>query len=73
MTQHSPNDDDEEELTPTNKVTDMASNPMLQECIKTAEDLLKRVDLLCSHQNQEVEGRAKLCSKLRAELKFLQK
>lgn len=51
----------------------MASNPMLQECIKTAEDLLKRVDLLCSHQNQEVEGRAKLCSKLRAELKFLQK
>ncbi|KAM9439707.1 UPF0415 protein C7orf25 homolog [Clarias gariepinus] len=51
----------------------MAFNPMLQECIKTAEDLLKRVDLLCSHQNQEVEGRAKLCSKLRAELKFLQK
>lgn len=51
----------------------MATSPMLQECIETAEDLLKRVDLLCSHQNQEVEGRAKLCSKLRAELKFLQK
>ncbi|XP_060761213.1 UPF0415 protein C7orf25 homolog [Neoarius graeffei] len=55
------------------KVTAMATSLMLQECIKTAEDLLKRVDLLCSHQNQEVEGRAKLCSKLRAELKFLQK
>ncbi|XP_053508122.1 UPF0415 protein C7orf25 homolog isoform X1 [Ictalurus furcatus] len=55
------------------KVAAMATGPMLQECIKTAEDLLKRVDLLCSHQNQEVEGRAKLCSKLRAELKFLQK
>ncbi|KAB5535459.1 hypothetical protein PHYPO_G00117890 [Pangasianodon hypophthalmus] len=55
------------------KVTAMATSPMLQECIQTAEDLLKRVDLLCSRQNQEVEGRAKLCSKLRAELKFLQK
>ncbi|XP_026857063.1 UPF0415 protein C7orf25 homolog [Electrophorus electricus] len=51
----------------------MATSPMLQERIKAAKELLVRVDLLCSRQAREVEGRAKLCSKLRAELKFLQK
>lgn len=38
-----------------------------------AKELLERVDQLCSKQTRDVEGRAKLCSKLRAELKFLQK
>lgn len=38
-----------------------------------AKELLERVDKICSRQGREVEGRAKLCSKLRAELKFLQK
>ncbi|XP_076837217.1 UPF0415 protein C7orf25 homolog [Brachyhypopomus gauderio] len=51
----------------------MATSPMLQERIKAAKELLVRVDLLCSRQAREVEGRAKLCSKLRAELKFLEK
>uniref|UniRef100_A0A8B9KJX7 Chromosome 7 open reading frame 25 n=1 Tax=Astyanax mexicanus TaxID=7994 RepID=A0A8B9KJX7_ASTMX len=56
-----------------NNVTDMAASPMLKEQIKAAKELLERVDLLCNRQAREVEGRAKLCSKLRAELKFLEK
>ncbi|KAL7842843.1 hypothetical protein SRHO_G00245320 [Serrasalmus rhombeus] len=56
-----------------NDATAMATSPMLHERIKAAKELLERVDLLCSHQAREVEGRAKLCSKLRAELKFLEK
>uniref|UniRef100_W5K087 Chromosome 7 open reading frame 25 n=1 Tax=Astyanax mexicanus TaxID=7994 RepID=W5K087_ASTMX len=51
----------------------MAASPMLKEQIKAAKELLERVDLLCNRQAREVEGRAKLCSKLRAELKFLEK
>lgn len=46
---------------------------MLQDRIRVAQDLLGRVEQLCSQRPQSVEGRAKLCSKLRAELKFLQK
>ncbi|XP_063076379.1 UPF0415 protein C7orf25 homolog [Engraulis encrasicolus] len=45
----------------------------LQDRIRVAKELLERVDKLCSRQTKDVEGRAKLCSKLRAELKFLQK
>ncbi|XP_041960870.1 UPF0415 protein C7orf25 homolog [Alosa sapidissima] len=45
----------------------------LQDRIRVAKELLERVDQLCSRQTRDVEGRAKLCSKLRAELKFLQK
>lgn len=45
----------------------------LQDRIRVAKELLERVDQLCSKQTRDVEGRAKLCSKLRAELKFLQK
>ncbi|KAL7851632.1 hypothetical protein AOLI_G00219880 [Acnodon oligacanthus] len=56
-----------------NNATAMATSPMLHERIKAAKELLERVDLLCSRQAREVEGRAKLCSKLRAELKFLEK
>lgn len=45
----------------------------LQDRIRVAKELLERVEQLCSKQTRDVEGRAKLCSKLRAELKFLQK
>lgn len=50
-----------------------ATHSMLQERIQVAQELLKRVDQLCARQVRDVEGRAKLCSKLRAELKFLTK
>ncbi|KAL0966904.1 hypothetical protein UPYG_G00302050 [Umbra pygmaea] len=50
-----------------------ATHSMLQERIQVAQELLKRVDQLCTRQARDVEGRAKLCSKLRAELKFLKK
>ncbi|KAJ8406894.1 hypothetical protein AAFF_G00291700 [Aldrovandia affinis] len=51
----------------------MATHSMLQDRIRVAQELLGRVEQLCNQQAQNVEGRAKLCSKLRAELKFLQK
>ncbi|XP_035283671.1 UPF0415 protein C7orf25 homolog [Anguilla anguilla] len=51
----------------------MATQSMLQDRIREAQDLLGRVEQLCGQQPRSVEGRAKLCSKLRAELKFLQK
>ncbi|XP_046883972.1 UPF0415 protein C7orf25 homolog [Hypomesus transpacificus] len=51
----------------------MAVQAMLQDRIRVAKELLGRVDLLCDRQSQDVEGRAKLCSKLRAELRFLSK
>ncbi|CAL8347794.1 unnamed protein product [Merluccius merluccius] len=51
----------------------MAMQSMLQERIAIAQELLGRVEQLCQRQPQPVEGRAKLCSKLRAELKFLTK
>ncbi|TRY53802.1 hypothetical protein DNTS_002764 [Danionella cerebrum] len=51
----------------------MATYNTLQDRLRVAKELLERVDKICSHQDCEIEGRAKLCSKLRAELKFLQK
>ncbi|KAM4605040.1 UPF0415 protein C7orf25 homolog isoform 1-T2 [Polymixia lowei] len=51
----------------------MAMQSMLQERIIAAQELLERVDQVCQRQSHDVEGRAKLCSKLRAELKFLTK
>ncbi|XP_015210039.1 UPF0415 protein C7orf25 homolog isoform X1 [Lepisosteus oculatus] len=51
----------------------MASYAMLQERIAVAKDLLERVESISGGQKKGVEGKAKLCSKLRAELKFLQK
>ncbi|KAI1902107.1 hypothetical protein AGOR_G00041300 [Albula goreensis] len=56
-----------------NNVPAMAMHSMLQDRIRVAQELLERVEQLCSQQAHNVEGRAKLCSKLRAELKFLQK
>ncbi|KAJ8011100.1 hypothetical protein DPEC_G00054680 [Dallia pectoralis] len=50
-----------------------ATHSMLHDRIQVAQELLERVDQLCARQACEVEGRAKLCSKLRAELKFLTK
>ncbi|KAJ8272736.1 hypothetical protein GJAV_G00092850 [Gymnothorax javanicus] len=57
----------------SNNVPAMATQSMLQDRIRVAQDLLERVEQLCGQQPRGVEGRAKLCSKLRAELKFLQK
>lgn len=51
----------------------MATYNTLQDRIRVAKELLEQVNKICSRQGREVEGRAKLCSKLRAELKFLQK
>ncbi|KAG7273886.1 hypothetical protein CRUP_025947 [Coryphaenoides rupestris] len=52
----------------------MDTHPMLQERITAAQELLGRVDAMCQRQPQQpVEGRAKLSSRLRAELKFLTK
>uniref|UniRef100_A0A3B3RKE3 Chromosome 7 open reading frame 25 n=1 Tax=Paramormyrops kingsleyae TaxID=1676925 RepID=A0A3B3RKE3_9TELE len=51
----------------------MAADSMLKDRIQVAQELLERVEQLCSRQTREIEGRAKLCSKLRAELRFLQK
>ncbi|KAI7809626.1 UPF0415 protein C7orf25 homolog [Triplophysa rosa] len=51
----------------------MATFSTLQDRIRVAKELLEQVDQICSRQGHDVEGRAKLCSKLRAELKFLQK
>uniref|UniRef100_A0A8C1Z9E1 Chromosome 7 open reading frame 25 n=1 Tax=Cyprinus carpio TaxID=7962 RepID=A0A8C1Z9E1_CYPCA len=51
----------------------MATYNTLQDRIRVAKELLERVEKICSRQGREVEGRAKLCCKLRAELKFLQK
>ncbi|XP_051552727.1 UPF0415 protein C7orf25 homolog [Myxocyprinus asiaticus] len=51
----------------------MATYSMLQDRIRVAKELLERVNKICSRQGRDIEGRAKLCSKLRAELKFLQK
>ncbi|XP_051984377.1 UPF0415 protein C7orf25 homolog [Xyrauchen texanus] len=51
----------------------MATYTTLQDRISVAKELLERVDKVCSRQGRDVEGRAKLCSKLRAEIKFLQK
>ncbi|XP_029930005.1 UPF0415 protein C7orf25 homolog [Myripristis murdjan] len=44
---------------------------MLQERIGGAQALLERVEQLCQRQPGGVEGKAKLCGKLRAELRFL--
>ncbi|RXM29266.1 UPF0415 protein C7orf25-like [Acipenser ruthenus] len=51
----------------------MSVQSMLRERIAVAKALLERVETLSCSRKGGVEGRAKLCSKLRAELKFLQK
>ncbi|XP_069816434.1 UPF0415 protein C7orf25 homolog [Dendropsophus ebraccatus] len=51
----------------------MSVDTMLCDRITIAKELIKRAELLSKSRAGGVEGGAKLCSKLRAELKFLQK
>ncbi|XP_028648888.2 UPF0415 protein C7orf25 homolog [Erpetoichthys calabaricus] len=51
----------------------MSAQSMLAERIAVAKQLLGRTENLSCSQKGGIEGRTKLCSKLRAELKFLQK
>ncbi|XP_056376494.1 UPF0415 protein C7orf25 homolog isoform X3 [Hyla sarda] len=51
----------------------MSVDSMLFDRITIAKELIKRAEVLSKSRAGGVEGGAKLCSKLRAELKFLQK
>lgn len=51
----------------------MSVDSMLHDRITIAKELIKRAEVLLKSRAGGVEGGAKLCSKLRAELKFLQK
>lgn len=51
----------------------MSVDCMLHDRITIAKELIKRADVLSKSRAGGVEGGAKLCSKLKAELKFLQK
>lgn len=51
----------------------MSVDWMLHDRITIAKELIKRADVLSKSRAGGVEGGAKLCSKLKAELKFLQK
>nr|XP_048316989.1 UPF0415 protein C7orf25 homolog [Myodes glareolus]XP_048316990.1 UPF0415 protein C7orf25 homolog [Myodes glareolus] len=51
----------------------MSSHSMLSERIAIAKELIKRAESLSRSRKGGIEGGAKLCSKLKAELKFLQK
>lgn len=51
----------------------MSVDCMLHDRITIAKELIKRADILSKSRAGGVEGGAKLCSKLKAELKFLQK
>ncbi|XP_007505622.1 UPF0415 protein C7orf25 homolog isoform X2 [Monodelphis domestica] len=51
----------------------MSVQSMLRERIAAAEELIGRAEALSGSRKGGVEGGAKLCSKLRAELKFLRK
>ncbi|XP_069469402.1 UPF0415 protein C7orf25 homolog [Ambystoma mexicanum] len=51
----------------------MSVQAMLCERIAVAKDLMKRAESISKSRAGGVEGGAKLCSKLKAELKFLQK
>ncbi|KAM3928286.1 UPF0415 protein C7orf25 homolog [Leptodactylus fuscus] len=51
----------------------MSVDSMLCDRIGIAKELIKRAEVLSKSRAGGVEGGAKLCSKLRAELKFLQK
>ncbi|KAG9475942.1 UPF0415 protein C7orf25 homolog isoform X2 [Eleutherodactylus coqui] len=51
----------------------MSVDAMLCDRIAIAKELIKRAEVLSTSRPGGVEGGAKLCSKLRAELKFLQK
>ncbi|PNI31720.1 C7orf25 isoform 1, partial [Pan troglodytes] len=51
----------------------MSAHSMLCERITIAKELIKRAESLSRSRKGGIEGGAKLCSKLKAELKFLQK
>ncbi|KAL1784411.1 UPF0415 protein C7orf25-like [Sigmodon hispidus] len=51
----------------------MSAHSMLSERIAIAKELIKRAESLSRSRKGGIEGSAKLCSKLEAELKFLQK
>ncbi|XP_034367009.1 UPF0415 protein C7orf25 homolog [Arvicanthis niloticus] len=51
----------------------MSAHSMLSERIAMAKELIKRAESLSRSRKNGIEGGAKLCSKLKAELKFLQK
>lgn len=51
----------------------MSASSMLSERIAMAKELIKRAESLSRSKTGGIEGGAKLCSKLKAELKFLQK
>ena len=51
----------------------MSAHSMLCERIAIAKELIKRAESLSRSRKGGIEGGAKLCSKLKAELKFLQK
>ncbi|XP_025018886.1 UPF0415 protein C7orf25 homolog isoform X2 [Python bivittatus] len=54
-------------------VTNMSAHSLLYERIVLAKELIKRAEALCRSRKDGIEGGSKLCSKLKAELKFLQK
>ncbi|XP_056376492.1 UPF0415 protein C7orf25 homolog isoform X1 [Hyla sarda] len=56
-----------------NNAAIMSVDSMLFDRITIAKELIKRAEVLSKSRAGGVEGGAKLCSKLRAELKFLQK
>lgn len=56
-----------------NNAVSMSSHSMLSERIAIAKELIKRAESLSRSRKGGIEGGAKLCSKLKAELKFLQK
>ncbi|KAF4020221.1 hypothetical protein G4228_011703 [Cervus hanglu yarkandensis] len=56
-----------------NNAVSMSAHSMLCERITIAKELIKRAESLSRSRKGGIEGGAKLCSKLKAELKFLQK
>ncbi|XP_044150178.1 UPF0415 protein C7orf25 homolog isoform X1 [Bufo gargarizans] len=56
-----------------NNASNMSVDSMLCDRIEIGKELIKRAEVLSRSRAGGVEGGAKLCSKLRAELKFLQK
>nr|XP_020654072.1 UPF0415 protein C7orf25 homolog [Pogona vitticeps]XP_020654073.1 UPF0415 protein C7orf25 homolog [Pogona vitticeps]XP_020654074.1 UPF0415 protein C7orf25 homolog [Pogona vitticeps]XP_020654075.1 UPF0415 protein C7orf25 homolog [Pogona vitticeps]XP_020654076.1 UPF0415 protein C7orf25 homolog [Pogona vitticeps]XP_020654077.1 UPF0415 protein C7orf25 homolog [Pogona vitticeps]XP_020654078.1 UPF0415 protein C7orf25 homolog [Pogona vitticeps]XP_020654080.1 UPF0415 protein C7orf25 homolog [Pogon len=51
----------------------MSTHSLLYERIALAEELIKRAEGLCRSRKGGIEGGSKLCSKLKAEVKFLNK
>ncbi|XP_042335045.1 UPF0415 protein C7orf25 homolog [Sceloporus undulatus] len=51
----------------------MSAHSLLCERIAVAKELIKRAEALCRSQKGGIEGGSKLCSRLKAELKFLHK